>query len=107
MRAEAKAVLVQSAEVTRLIDLAFTRNGELQHTLIRRTGKKFIQMVDMHQLFYRWTVPMMQGIIRNLVKNALRVRLQYTFDSQTMDLYLSPEDLSIPLLYRYPNVEGR
>lgn len=60
-------------------------------------------------------------IIQNLVTKILRVHPEYTFDLQTMDLHLAPEptfqypwpmgiqseDLSSPLLYHYPNTEGK
>lgn len=62
----------------------------------------------------------MQGIIKNLVGKVLRAHLDYTFDSQTIDLYIAPElsfknpwptalkqRISGPLLYWYPNAEGK
>lgn len=121
VRVKVQALLAQAAKATHLVDLAFTHDGELCPVLICNICEKFIQTIHMRQLFYRWAVPMMQEIIRNLVAKVLRVHPEYTFDSQTMDLYLAPkhtlqhpwpmgsqsEDLSSPLLYRYPNTEGQ
>lgn len=104
-----------------MADLDFTHDGELLPALIRGMCKKFVQTIEMRQLFYRWAVPMMQGIIRNLLTKVLRAHPDYIFDSQTLDLHLAPEltfqhpwptgtqseDLSSPLLYHYPNVEGQ
>lgn len=91
VKAKAHAVLAQSAEAIRLAYLAFTHDGELRPSLVCRICEKFIQIVHMRQLFYRWAVLMMQSIIMNLVGKLLRAHPEYTFDSPTMDLSLAPE----------------
>lgn len=91
VRAEVEAVLAQPVKVTRLAYLAFTRDGELQLALTREICERFVQAVHMRQHFYRLVVTMMLGIIRNMVGKILRADPEYTFDSQTMDLYLAPE----------------
>lgn len=114
-------MLAQAVEATRVADLAFTRDEELHPSLICRICEKFVQTLQICRLFYHWAIPMMQGIIQNLVTKVLRAHPYYIFASRTIDLQLAPEpifqhlwpmntqfeDLSSPLMYRYPSAEGQ
>lgn len=91
IRAEAHMVLNQTTEATRLADLSCTHNRELHPLLIRRICEKFVQTMQMRQLFYLWFVPMTQGIICNLVVKVLSTHSDYVFNQQTIDLHLAPK----------------
>lgn len=61
VRTEAHIVLKQDVEATRLVELACTHDGELRLPLIYGICEKFVQIVQMRQLFYHWAIPMIEG----------------------------------------------
>lgn len=64
---EVRDILNQTTDTTQLADLSCPRNRELRPVLICGICERFVQTVQLRPLFYRWSMPMMQGIIQSLV----------------------------------------
>lgn len=90
IRAKTQAVLNQTTEATRLVDLCCNRNGKLRATLSTRYARSSCKPCKCTNVLLL-SAPMMQGIIRNLVAKVLSVHPNYIFDQQTMYLHLAPE----------------